>query len=102
MGMLKIDDVVDAGPVHFWCGMWGVLAVGLFAESGINDSYEGGDGVVHGSGKQFGYQIKFVIYIILWVLASSLVMFVPLRLMRLLVSVRGGGGRPGHLQSRCP
>lgn len=29
---LRIDDVVDAIPVHFACGMWGVLAVGLFAE----------------------------------------------------------------------
>merc|ERR1719235_1229423 len=29
---LMIDDVVDAGPVHFWCGMWGVLALGLFAD----------------------------------------------------------------------
>jgi len=29
---LKIDDAVDACPVHFACGMWGVLAVGLLAE----------------------------------------------------------------------
>merc|ERR1719409_1807889 len=30
---LMIDDVVDAGPVHFWCGMWGVVALGLFADN---------------------------------------------------------------------
>jgi len=30
--MLKIDDVIDAGPVHFWCGIWGVIALGLFAD----------------------------------------------------------------------
>eukprot|EP00560_Eucampia_antarctica_P007595 CAMPEP_0197827126 /NCGR_PEP_ID=MMETSP1437-20131217/3985_1 /TAXON_ID=49252 ORGANISM="Eucampia antarctica, Strain CCMP1452" /NCGR_SAMPLE_ID=MMETSP1437 /ASSEMBLY_ACC=CAM_ASM_001096 /LENGTH=501 /DNA_ID=CAMNT_0043427863 /DNA_START=119 /DNA_END=1624 /DNA_ORIENTATION=- len=29
---LKIDDAVDAIPVHFFNGMWGCLAVGLFAE----------------------------------------------------------------------
>jgi Amt family ammonium transporter len=28
---LKIDDPLDASPVHFFCGMWGVLAAGLFA-----------------------------------------------------------------------
>ena len=28
---LKIDDPLDASPVHFFCGMWGVLASGLFA-----------------------------------------------------------------------
>jgi Amt family ammonium transporter len=29
---LKIDDAVDAIPVHFGNGMWGCIAVGLFAE----------------------------------------------------------------------
>jgi len=29
---LKIDDAVDAIPVHFANGIWGVIAVGLFAE----------------------------------------------------------------------
>ena len=29
---MKVDDAVDAIPVHFANGMWGVLAVGLFAE----------------------------------------------------------------------
>jgi Amt family ammonium transporter len=29
---LKIDDAVDAIPVHLASGMWGILAVGLFAE----------------------------------------------------------------------
>jgi Amt family ammonium transporter len=29
---LKIDDAVDAVPVHFANGLWGVLAVGLFAK----------------------------------------------------------------------
>lgn len=27
----KIDDPLDASPVHFFCGMWGILAAGLFA-----------------------------------------------------------------------
>jgi Amt family ammonium transporter len=30
--MMKIDDAVDAVPVHFANGIWGVLAVGLFAK----------------------------------------------------------------------
>jgi len=29
---MKIDDAVDAVPVHFANGAWGVIAVGLFAE----------------------------------------------------------------------
>lgn len=27
----RIDDAVDAIPVHMFCGMWGTIAVGLFA-----------------------------------------------------------------------
>jgi len=28
----RIDDPVDAAPIHFACGLWGVLSVGLFAD----------------------------------------------------------------------
>jgi Amt family ammonium transporter len=28
---LKIDDVIGASPVHLFCGMWRVIAPGLFA-----------------------------------------------------------------------
>jgi len=35
--MLKIDDAVDAIPVHFFCGIWGCLATGLFAEPNRTD-----------------------------------------------------------------
>jgi len=31
--MMKIDDAVDAIPVHFANGLWGVIAVGLFADA---------------------------------------------------------------------
>lgn len=27
---LKIDDPLDAAPVHFFCGIWGTLQVGRY------------------------------------------------------------------------
>lgn len=30
--IMHIDDVVDASPVHFFCGVWGTVAAGIFAE----------------------------------------------------------------------
>ena len=30
---MRIDDVVDAVPVHMTNGIWGTIAVGLFANS---------------------------------------------------------------------
>ena len=44
---LRIDDAVDAIPVHFANGMWGVIAVGFFAKgrlmdiAGFNGEHEG-------------------------------------------------------------
>jgi len=44
---LRIDDAVDAIPVHFANGLWGVLAVGFFANGGLmkiagyNEEHEG-------------------------------------------------------------
>ena len=32
LACLHIDDVVDASPVHLFCGMWGTIAAGLFAK----------------------------------------------------------------------
>ncbi|KAL6060731.1 Ammonium transporter [Balamuthia mandrillaris] len=38
--LLKIDDPVDAAPIHFFCGIWGVLAVGFFAWEGfVEETY---------------------------------------------------------------
>jgi len=29
---LRIDDPLDASPLHFCCGLWGVVSVGLFSK----------------------------------------------------------------------
>lgn len=38
---LRLDDVVDAIPVHFTNGVWGTLATGLFAQSGMSAKCNG-------------------------------------------------------------
>ena len=36
----KLDDVVDAVPVHFVSGVWGCLVVGLLSEpEGMGEAY---------------------------------------------------------------
>merc|ERR1719498_1409766 len=75
---LKIDDVVDAFPVHGACGIWGVLAVGLFGPEEV-----GGNGLFHG-GDQLRSQLIGLFFIILWSGALSAAIFVPLRFAGLL------------------
>jgi len=68
---MKIDDAVDAIPVHFANGAWGVLAVGLFADPGLQavagyatDSY----GLfLGGGGKLLLCQFISVVWICVWV-----------------------------------
>jgi len=56
---LKIDDAVDAIPVHFFCGIWGVIAAGLFDNAG---------GLfTTGNGTQLAVNIYLILFIMAWV-----------------------------------
>eukprot|EP00929_Paragymnodinium_shiwhaense_P052191 TRINITY_DN2614_c0_g1_i3.p1 TRINITY_DN2614_c0_g1~~TRINITY_DN2614_c0_g1_i3.p1 ORF type:complete len:472 (+),score=91.68 TRINITY_DN2614_c0_g1_i3:101-1516(+) len=80
MQKLKIDDVVDAVAVHGACGIWGVLACGIF---GNPEEGMGGNGLLYG-GDQIGTQIVGVLAIILWVAAVSSLIFFPLKQAKML------------------
>jgi Amt family ammonium transporter len=73
---LKIDDPLEAFPVHGACGAWGVIAVGLFADQGLIGSYMGAEtkadqkiygALLGGGGKLLGNQILGIVVITLWV-----------------------------------
>jgi len=82
MKKLKIDDVVDAFAVHGCCGLWGILAVGLF---GNPDDGMGGNGLFHtGKLDQFGVELLGGFVIIVWVASLSLLVFVPMKFLNAL------------------
>jgi Amt family ammonium transporter len=75
MKKLKLDDVVDAVAVHGACGLWGILALGLFG-----GETSGGMGLFHnGSLAQFGVQLVGGLAITAWVVALSLPVLLPLK-----------------------
>jgi Amt family ammonium transporter len=68
MEKLKIDDPVGAFPVHGMNGMFGILAVGIWATDGR--------GLLSGGGfEQLGIQALGLLACTLWVLPMSFIMF---------------------------
>ncbi|KAF4697523.1 hypothetical protein FOZ60_004394 [Perkinsus olseni] len=80
--LLKIDDPVDAFPIHGACGVWGVLAVALLDFSDGMGSVSFAPNV--GVGYQFGIQLLAVVVISAFVGASSLFVFGLFRMIHFL------------------
>ncbi len=74
---LKIDDPVGAVAVHFFNGVWGTLAVGLFATG------KGQDGVIglfYGGGfKQLGIQALGMITVLAWASVTMFLVFLAIK-----------------------
>lgn len=72
--IVHIDDPVGAISVHGVCGVWGTLAVGLFANT---DSITG---LFYGGGfKQLGIQALGVISVFAWVFTAACVLFLIIK-----------------------
>ena len=67
--VLKVDDPVSAISVHGFTGLWGLLALGIFANDG---------GLIFG-GMQILPQIYSIIVVVAWSLATGLALFYLLK-----------------------
>ncbi|GMO46946.1 MAG: ammonium transporter [Termitinemataceae bacterium] len=73
---LKIDDPVGASSVHLVNGIWGTLAVGIWA----NAPEDGVVGLLHGGGlHQLGVQTLGVAVVAVWAVLGSLVIFLAVK-----------------------
>ncbi len=72
---LKIDDPIGASSVHGVAGVWGLLAVGIFA-----DGTYGVSGFVAGNGIQFVAQLIAAVVAVVWALGTGLLLFNALKL----------------------
>jgi Amt family ammonium transporter len=81
---LRIDDAVGAFAVHGGAGIFGVLAVGLFAESSLTvGPLAGSSGLLMGGGTtMLGVQILGSLSTIAWVTVTGLLMFGGLKLIK--------------------
>ena len=87
----KIDDPVGAIPVHFFNGLWGVIAVGIFANGNPDSAGWNGvatpvTGLLYGGNTQILAQFAEALSVILVVGGLSLVFFKILAAFNLLRS----------------
>ncbi|MGR3178089.1 MAG: ammonium transporter [Candidatus Anammoxibacter sp.] len=72
---LRIDDPLGAVAVHGANGIWGTLALGIFADG----TYGGVRGLIVGSGSQLLYQFIGIVVAIAWALVVGGVIFYVLK-----------------------
>jgi len=86
---LKLDDPVGAISVHGTCGLWGILALGLFADGTYGDGLNGVAGPVrgwlYGDFSQFAAECIGSLACILFVFGASYGFF---KLMDLWIGIR--------------
>jgi len=79
----KVDDPVGAVAVHGANGLWGVLAVGLFADgsygSGLNGVTGGVKGLFYGDGGQFLAQVTDAVVLVTFCSIMTIVFFSVLK-----------------------
>ena len=80
----KIDDPLDAFPVHGACGAWGCIAVGLFCTDIYTYNDNAYQGLFYGGGSLLGVQLLGVLTEILWVGGMTAIMFFTLSFTGLL------------------
>ena len=76
--VLKVDDPVGAVAVHFLNGIWGTLAVGLFATSTAPESVL--TGLFYGGGFElFGKQLLGVLTVTAWTAVTMTLVFLVIK-----------------------
>lgn len=79
---MKLDDPVGAISVHCVNGLWGVLAVGIFADGsygdGLNGVAGGVKGILYGDASQLVAQLVAVLVLFIWGFGVSYVFFIVL------------------------
>jgi Amt family ammonium transporter len=81
--VFKVDDPVGAVAVHGANGLWGVLAVGLFADgsygAGLNGVAGGVKGLLYGDAGQFLAQLTDAVVLVTFCSIMTIVFFTILR-----------------------
>jgi Amt family ammonium transporter len=74
--VVKLDDPVWAVPCHMMCGLWGLLAVGIFADG----TYLEVSGLVDGNSEQIVSQLIAMVTVVAWTAVTSTIIFMVIKM----------------------
>jgi Amt family ammonium transporter len=82
---MRIDDPVNASGVHFYAGMWGLLAPALFANAAdMSNAYSlPNQGVFYGDASMLAPQAAAIGFVVVWTSVCMCPFFVILRVLGL-------------------
>ena len=76
---LKVDDPVGASSVHGVNGLWGMIALGLFADGSYGAGFNGVDGAVrglfYGDAGQLVAQLIACVVVVVWAFGLFYIFF---------------------------
>ena len=80
LDLVRVDDPVGAVAVHGGAGIWGMLAVGIFADGTYGNGWNGTTGVplvglLYGGTGQFFAQLIGVVTVVVWAFGASYAFF---------------------------
>lgn len=83
---LRIDDAVDAIPVHLFNGMWGCIATGLFAvpSRAADAAFARKGGLFYDDANLLGAEICGILFILAWVVGTMVPFFMMLNALGML------------------
>jgi Amt family ammonium transporter len=73
--VLKVDDPVGAVAVHGYNGLWGLLAVGIFADG----TYGGVSGLIVGDTSQIIAQVIDLVVVAVWAFGTGYILFAVIK-----------------------
>ena len=79
--ILRIDDPVGAISVHAVCGVWGTLALGLFAQDIFAPGTTGNGLFFGGSWKLLGAQALGVVSVFAWCMITGFALFYAIKVL---------------------
>ena len=74
--VIKLDDPVWAVPCHMMNGLWGLLAVGIFADG----TYLEVSGLIDGNSDQIVSQLISMVVVVAWTAVTSAAIFAAIKL----------------------